>query len=425
MHNKTIVHILTKDRMERKSFVSEIDAMEELSEKYWIKNVIFYKWDKIKFNTLISKLEKFHILLKNYSNKDDLKEQVINLNKEYEVVFVSSPMELLVKIMNEVMVVLGCPISDNPDIFRDKYLQREFIQVYNPELWVKFLKWKPEELSIKNIEEKIWYPFIIKPTNWLQSAWVERINNRNDFDSYIKNYQEFHERLKIRWVDNKVLIVEEFIDGKIYSIDYFVTSLWKSIISKPVKVNLWIDIWINDYCNVSRIITQKTEDEFKWKRMKIFINSTVKACWIRNTFVHHEFKINSKWELKTIELNWRIWGWRLEAIKQAYNLNLYELIINPNLKPGVLKYNIIAVNIYATKKWILRGFNEKLLNDIQKRSTVYSIEKEENYLWKEIWLTKHWFVKVWLIKLKSKDYNEIKKDYLYVKKNYLKLLEIE
>ena len=301
MHNKTIVHILTKDRMERKSFVSEIDAMEELSEKYWIKNVIFYKWDKIKFNTLISKLEKFHILLKNYSNKDDLKEQVINLNKEYEVVFVSSPMELLVKIMNEVMVVLGCPISDNPDIFRDKYLQREFIQVYNPELWVKFLKWKPEELSIKNIEEKIWYPFIIKPTNWLQSAWVERINNRNDFDSYIKNYQEFHERLKIRWVDNKVLIVEEFIDGKIYSIDYFVTSLWKSIISKPVKVNLWIDIWINDYCNVSRIITQKTEDEFKWKRMKIFINSTVKACWIRNTFVHHEFKINSKWELKKIK----------------------------------------------------------------------------------------------------------------------------
>jgi hypothetical protein len=37
-----------------------------------------------------------------------------------------------------------------------------------------------------------------------------------------------------------------------------------------------------------------------------FINDTVKACGIRNTFIHHEFKINTKLELKTIELNGRI-----------------------------------------------------------------------------------------------------------------------
>jgi len=43
MQNKAIVHILTKARMESSSFIAEIDAMEELSEKYKIKNVIFYK----------------------------------------------------------------------------------------------------------------------------------------------------------------------------------------------------------------------------------------------------------------------------------------------------------------------------------------------------------------------------------------------
>jgi hypothetical protein len=34
MHKKSIIHILTKARMESDAFTAEIDAMEELSEKY-------------------------------------------------------------------------------------------------------------------------------------------------------------------------------------------------------------------------------------------------------------------------------------------------------------------------------------------------------------------------------------------------------
>jgi hypothetical protein len=36
------------------------------------------------------------------------------------------------------------------------------------------------------------------------------------------SYQEFHDRLKSKGIDTHELIVEEFIDGKLYSIDYFV-----------------------------------------------------------------------------------------------------------------------------------------------------------------------------------------------------------
>jgi hypothetical protein len=31
-------------------------------------------------------------------------------------------------------------MSDNPDIFRDKFLQRELIQEHNPDLGIKFIK---------------------------------------------------------------------------------------------------------------------------------------------------------------------------------------------------------------------------------------------------------------------------------------------
>ena len=410
---------------ESNAFWAEIDAMEDISEKYWIKNILFYKWDVIKFEAAINKLEKFHILFKNYSNKEDLKEQVLELTEKYEIIFVSTPLELLVNTVNEVNEAIGRPMSDNPDIFRDKFLQRELIQEHNPDLWIKFIKWTPEDIDLKEIEEKVWYPFIIKPIDWVQSSWVAKIKNKCDFDDYISSYNDFHERLKSRWVDNKELIVEEFINWKLYSIDYYVTTEWDVHMSRPVKVRLWIDVKVNDYSNIARIATEKTEWEFKWKRLKTFVSSTIKATWIRNTFVHHEFKINSKWELKTIELNGRIGWWRIELIDRAYNFNLYELLLSPDAKPGKLKESNIAVNIYATKRWTLEWFNKKLFKKIEARESVFTVMQDESSIWKEVWLTKDWFIKVWVIKLKHKDYSVLSKDFCYIKSKYKELLDIE
>ncbi len=426
MQNKSIIHIMTKSRMKKgDDFSVDIDAMEELSEKFWLKNVIFYKWDKLEYSSIFEKFEKFWIHIYNYSNKEDLKEQVLEFSKNFEVIFVYTALELLINTVNFIKEVLWHSLSDNPNIFRNKFLQRELIQNHNPELWIKHIKWTTESLDLNNIEDYIWYPFIIKPVDWVQSSWVAKITNKKDFHNYMETYKDFHDRLQSRWVDNKDLIVEEFIDWKLYSIDYYVTSEWENRISKPVKVRLWIDVDVNDYCNIARIATEKTEWEFKWKRLKTFIDSTIKATWIRNTFVHHEFKINSKWDLKTIELNGRIgWG-RLELLKRAYNFNLYELLIDSWIKPGKLKESNIAVNIYATKRWILKWFNEKIFKKIEERESVFAIKYDTSFIWKEIGLTKDWFIKIWVIKLKNKDYSILSKDFIYIKSKYKKLLEIE
>lgn len=425
MHKKAIIHVMSKARLKSEAFTSELNAIEELSEKYWIKNVIFYKWETIEYKNLLEILKKYWILIYNYSNKDDLKKQVLKFALEYEIIFVATSLELLVNTVNEVKAVLWRPMSDNPNIFRNKSLQRELIQAHNPELWIKFIKGIPEKLDIKKIEEKVWYPFIIKPVDWVQSSWVAKITNSKDFHRYIEEYNDFHDRLKSRWVDNKELIVEEFINWKMYSIDYFITSEWEVRLTKPVKVRLWTDVKVDDYCNIARISTEKTENEFLDKNLNEFVSSTVKATWIRNTFVHHEFKINSKWELKTIELNGRIWGWRMELMKRAYDFNMFELIVNPDAKPWELKENNIAVNIYATKRWMLRWFNKKLFERIKARESVFEVMFEDWVIWKEIWLTKDWFIKVWVIKLRNNDYSILSKDFIYIKSKYKELLNID
>jgi len=361
----------------------------------------------------------------NRINKEDLKKQILEFHAKYEVIFVSTPLELLVNTVHEIKEVLWRPVSDHPDVFRDKFLQRKLIQEHNPELWIKFLKWEPGDLDINEIEKKVGYPFIIKPIDWLQSSWVAKILNKKDFEEYMDWYQIFHDRLKSRWVDNKMLIAEEFIDGKLYSVDYYVSAEWDVVISKPVKVKLWIDVWVEDYCNIARISTEKTADDFKWKRLRAFIKSTVKATWIKNIFIHHEFKINSKWKFKTIELNGRIgWG-RLNLLKRSYWTNLYEFLVNHDIKIWKLKENNIYLNIYATKRWVLKSFNKKLLEKIKTRKTVIHVETEDCFIDKEVWLTKDWFVKLWWIKLASKDYKEIRKDYLYIKWKYWDLIKID
>jgi len=424
MNKQAIVHVMTKMRMKSDLFSVEIDAIESLSEKYGMKNIICYKGDEIEYIDLINKLHKFGILFCHYSNKEELKEKLSEYQKEYDIKFVSTPLEILINLTDELKSHLGQSVSEHQNIFRDKHLQRELIKEHNPELGIKFLNGEHDQLDPQEIEEKVWYPYIIKPVDGVQSSWVGKINNRKDFDAYMDTYQEFHDRLKNKGIDTHELIVEEFIDWKLYSIDYFVDQEGNTFLSKPMKVKIGADFGFSDYCCTARISTSKTEEDFKGKRVKTFVNSTVKATGIKNTFVHHEFKVNSKWELKTIELNGRIWWGRLELMLKAYDLNLYEFIVNPDVKPGKIKNNVMWINIYADKKGILNGYNQKLLDKIAQRECTYLIETHESAIGKEIWLTKDGFEKVWVIKIQHKDYATLRKDYMYIKKHYKQILEI-
>lgn len=425
MEKKAIVHIMSKKRMNSGAFTADLDAMEELSEKYKIKNIIFYKWEKIDYLNIISKLEKFWIFTQNYSNKQDLVEKLKKFNQKYEIVFVYTAMELMIKTANLARKSLGLVISEIPNIFRDKSVQRKALLENWEWLWIKYIKWEPNSLNIEKIEKEIDYPFILKPVNWVQSSWVIKVEKRADFLKYISNFTKFHDKLKARWIETKELIIEEFIDWNLYTLDYFVSEKWLVIFSKPAQEILWIDLWVKDYCVVARVASTKVENDLDSVDLKKFIEETVKACKLRNTFVHHEFKLTSKWLLKTIELNWRFWGWRVDLFKEAYEMNLFEMLLNPNIEPGELKKNNIVFNICATKRWKLLWIDEKLFDLIRKRETVESLNFEKKFIWKEVWLTKDWFTKMWTIKLVSSDLEKIMKDFEYVKSRYKKLLLIE
>jgi len=65
--------------------------------------------------------------MKEYINDDDLLEKVKIIKKDKTEYFISTYVENCIIITNEIRKLLGQKISDYPELFRNKRLQRELL----------------------------------------------------------------------------------------------------------------------------------------------------------------------------------------------------------------------------------------------------------------------------------------------------------
>jgi len=397
-----------------KLFDYYIESYLDIIQKYNLEVFVFAKSFLEEDLKKKKDLENKKIFLQTYNSLEDLEEKIIKLNKNFSIKFINTFVENLIIETNKIKKKLWQEVTKNFELFRNKKLQRELLLNFSKDITVNFLEEKLKNLDFENLKNNFWLPFILKPKDWVESSWVAKIEKIEDFEIYKKNNDL-----------EKEILVEEFIDWEMFTISEYVDEKWNIIYSPLVKNKLGIEINIDDFFIFSRNINKEIQKEIESIKLKNFIYDTIKACEIKNTFIHHEFKLTSSWKLKTIELNWRIWWYRLEMYKEAYNYNLFDWIFNKKCEEN-LKYNTSSIAIYPEKKSKLISYNYELLEKIKKLKSFYSLRIiPEKYEWKIIWLTKDWFTKVGWIKLKNKDYNQFQKDYNFIEKNYKNLLITE
>ena len=397
------------------------DSFEKLVEK-WISVFVFVKnWDE--------KILWKNIFQIGYLDKNDLVEKIKenNLKNSYFNTFE----EYSIWLISEIKKYFWQSFTENYKAFTNKDLQRKLLLEYDKSITVNFIETTLDNLAEKQIEN-FWFPFVIKPSWGAQSRWVKIINTQEDFEKCIKEYKQILWKINNSWYNAKKLLIEEFIDWQAWSVDYFVDEKQNIYLTKPVFLEFGIDIWLDDFCNISRKIVWYQDDykieELNLEKLKEFVEKNVKAIWIKNTFVHHEFKFTSKWLFKTIELNWRIWWFRLQMIDKAYWLNLLELPFwgfNPWYIWWSLKTNYAVFVLFPVKKWILKWFNEKIEDKIKNLKSLEKYRLVKSKIWKEVWPAKLGYSQVWTIRLNNKNLEEFEKDYEFLRKNYEKLLEIE
>ena len=149
-------------------------------------------------------------------------------------------------------------------------------------------------------------------------------------------------------------IVEEFIDGEIFTLSYFVNDFWEYFLFPIVKVKSVQDLWIDDFSNYVRIIYKWLDLELDEEKLDIFIKKHIKIFWIKNTFVFHDMKKTNSWEFKTIEVNGRIGWYRLEMYKETFGVNMLSFID----KVGHLN---IKENIFFDNEKYLKIEKQKIL----------------------------------------------------------------
>lgn len=175
--------------------------------------------------------------------------------------------------------------------------------------------------DIKRIEKGLSYPMVIKPVYGACSAFVMRVNNRQDFE---ETYDYIRSNIKSFWLTNEwenlELFVEEYIDGDEVDIDILLQN-------GKVKFST-----ISDNFNKSRErffvdSGQSIPSTLPANDQKALIDmaeETLEKFGIQNGCIHFEAKITKDGPCP-LEINMRMGGdYIYSYIKSAWSLDLVE-----------------------------------------------------------------------------------------------------
>lgn len=386
-------------------------------------NIIYFyeKDDSVQLSQdMVDEIFTHGISLKEFSDESEITDFLTTLKGK---IFINTFEEQEIALTNTIKKSLGQKITDNPEIFLNKYLQREIIGNDFPETIVQYKFIPFHDIQKITIQDLPCLPCIIKPTWWVQSSWVCKIEHQEDINNALSTLLEAFTRLKYKKLFKQDLLIEEFIDGQMYTIDYYVDEDQHIFMSRPVLVKLWIDYGMDDFCNISRVISHEVETKVDNEKLQEFIKKTVVGWKIRNTFIHHEFKIDSKWIFKTIETNWRIWWFRLEMYQTWYDMDLLQFpFMDTKDLTFSLKKNVSIFTLYPKKECIFTGYNEAVLEQIYALPSFVSINKWVKSPWALVWATKNWHSRIGSIVLAHEDYEQFEKDIAFMETVYFDII---
>lgn len=258
----------------------------------------------------------------------------------------------------------------------DKIWMRRRFSIYDRKITPNYtLVSTVNKTTVQKIENKVGYPAIVKPTGLGESKLVSIVYHQEELEKVLgrifRTLKSTYKKSDGVW-EPKVL-VEQFMDGDMYSIDAHVTSRGKVYFCPPVHVKTGRSIGFDDFFGYSQMtptLLKKTNIDAAEK----VATKAIHALALRSTSVHIELmKTEAGW--KVIELGPRLGGFRHDLYELSYGINLTmndikvripEKVIIPKKVLGTS----VAMKFFAKKEGILKN-----LIGIKKAQTLKSFQK--------------------------------------------------
>lgn len=219
--------------------------------------------------------------------------------------------------------VPGLPVSA-AEACTDKFLMRSLF-ANAPE------KISPDFAIVENKQQLIDFanshnfPLILKPANLAKSLLVTKNHNLEELE---RNYSQALldiERIYKKYAPHRQpkLIIEEFLEGSIHSVDAFVDSEGTPyVLDEIVDYQTGYDIGFDDNFHYSRILPSKLSDADKLA-LKHCAELGVRALDIKNSPAHIEIIMTASGP-RIVEIGARNGGYRDRMHKLANGIDIYK-----------------------------------------------------------------------------------------------------
>lgn len=263
----------------------------------------------------------------------------------------------------------------------DKSLMRDRLRNYDSKLVPKYQSMQAADMAkLKVLVDGFKFPVIVKPADLQASLLVSRCNTYAELEECLQNtfkiihdiYAQEHRKKK------PSVLVEEMMDGDMYSTDAYVTHDGQIFCLPLVKVITAHAIGLPGFYSYRHIIPvglpeEAIEGAFEASR------SAIKALGLSSTTTHIELFLTTEgW--KIIEVGARIGGYREALYREAYGVEHFynDLAVRMGMEPkmpGKAIRHAAGINIYADEEGYIASIEG--LEQANKLPSVVYVEKDK------------------------------------------------
>lgn len=273
---------------------------------------------------------------------------------------------------------LNTPTEKSLDWTTDKIKMRQMLRSYDKSISPKFvIAHDATQETLDRIEKHVGFPLIIKPSGLAASLLVTLCYHREELeDSLKKTVRKINAIYKKKQGRGEPqILIEEFMEGSMYSIDSYVTQRGTVYHTPLVHVRTGRAVGYEDFFGYMRITPVKLQPHRVDDARRV-AEKAIEALNLRSTNCHIELmRTEDGW--KVIELGPRMGGFRHEMYELSYGIDhsLNDMLVRIPKKPILTKkvkgYTAV-MQFYARKKGRLESLEG--INKVRKLESFSRIE---------------------------------------------------
>lgn len=271
---------------------------------------------------------------------------------------------------------LRTPTTESLGWSTNKLEMRKRFSEYSHTISPKFMVVKDaQKKTLKTIKEKVGFPLIIKPIGLGASLLVSLAFYQEELEVSLKKtlrkIQKLHKELNGR--GGPEILVEQFIDGKMYSVDAHISSRGKVFFNPFIHVKTGKTVGFDDFFAYQQITPSKLGKSSIEEAQKISIKA-IRSLKLRNVTAHIELlQTENGW--KVIEIGPRVGGYRPLMYKLSYGIDIttndvFVRIPKKVFIPKREKGHTVVLKYYAKKEGTIKSVTG--IKKVQKLKSYYN-----------------------------------------------------